>query len=320
MDQTLVTVENVSVDFAVRGAFGRKKRVHAVSGVSLSIPRGKTFGLVGESGCGKTTLANAMLGLVPVSSGAVRFEGRAITGVPAAEKRLIRRDMQMIFQDPFSSLNPRFDVLQIVSEPLLIRGGFTRDEMTARSLELLDLVGPPESSLHRHPSDFSGGQRQRIGIARALALNPKFLVCDEPVSALDVSVHAQIMNLLMDLQKELSITYLFISHNLAVVRDICDSVAVMYLGKVVETGRTQTIFDDPLHPYTRSLLSAVLDVDADSGKRRVVLEGDVPSPINLPSGCRFHTRCPCAGESCDTREHELLKAGEDHYVSCRHFL
>jgi len=309
MGEPLILAANLSVDFPVRGALGKKKKVHAIE-------KGKTFGLVGESGCGKTTLANLLLGLVKPDAGSILFDGKEITDISQKQLKIVRRDMQMIFQDPLSSLNPRFNIFRIISEPLFIRGGYTRKQMEARVLELLELVGLPASSLHRYPSDFSGGQRQRIGIARALALNPKFLVCDEPVSALDVSVHAQILNLLMDLQKELSITYLFISHNLAVVRDICQSVAVMYLGKVVETGNAQTIFDHPVHPYTQSLLSAVLDVDADNKRERIILQGDIPSPIDLPTGCRFHTRCPNARPECAIHSPELREIESHHRAAC----
>ena len=213
-------------------------------------------------------------------------------------------------------MNPRFDVYQLISEPMLIRGGCSREDMEKRVIELLYLVGLTEDDLHRYPSDFSGGQRQRIGIARAISLHPEFLVCDEPVSALDVSVHAQILELLMDLQEKLGITYLFISHNLAVVKDICPSVAVMFLGHIMETGDTKTIFNNPLHPYTQSLLSAVLDLDVDSTKKRIILKGEVPSPIDVPSGCPFCTRCPKAGERCRQERPKSVLAEPGHFVAC----
>lgn len=316
----LVQVEDLSVFFPVRGGapFGRKKQVKAVNHVSLCIPKGETFGLVGESGCGKSTLAGAILGMVKPTGGRIYFKDKELTALPVKELRQVRREMQMIFQDPFSSLNPRFDVYRLISEPMLIRGGYTKAEMEARVVELLGLVGLSADDLHRFPSDFSGGQRQRIGIARAISLNPEFLVCDEPVSALDVSVHAQILNLLMDLQHKLGMTYLFISHNLAVVKDICPSVAVMYLGSVMETGVTKTIFDNPLHPYTQSLLSAVLDVDVDSRKKRIILKGEIPSPIDAPAGCPFCTRCPKATDLCRKEQPKPVRAEPGHFVSCHY--
>ncbi len=316
----LVRVEDLSVYFPVRGGvpFARKKQVKAVNHVSLCVPKGETFGLVGESGCGKSTLANAIRGMVKPTGGKIYFKDQELTALPPKALRQARRDMQMIFQDPFSSLNPRFDVYRLISEPMLIRGGYTKAEMEARVVELLGLVGLSADDLHRYPSDFSGGQRQRIGIARAISLNPEFLVCDEPVSALDVSVHAQILNLLMDLQKRLGMTYLFISHNLAVVKDICPSVAVMYLGSVMETGVTKTIFRNPLHPYTQSLLSAVLDVDVDSRKQRIILKGEIPSPIDVPAGCPFCTRCPKATDRCRSEQPKPVLAEPGHFVCCHY--
>lgn len=320
VSRPLVQVEDLCVYFPVRGGapFGRKKQVKAVNHVSLCIPKGETFGLVGESGCGKSTLANAILGMVKPTGGRIYFKDKELTALPVKELRQVRREMQMIFQDPFSSLNPRFDVYRLISEPMLIRGGYAKEEMEDRVIELLGLVGLSKEDLHRFPSDFSGGQRQRIGIARAISLNPEFLVCDEPVSALDVSVHAQILNLLMDLQQKLGMTYLFISHNLAVVKDICPSVAVMYLGSVMETGVTKTIFDNPLHPYTQSLLSAVLDVDVDSHKQRMILKGEIPSPIDVPTGCPFCTRCPRATDLCRTEQPKPVLAEPGHFVSCHY--
>ena len=295
-----------------------KGTVHAVDGLNLTLEKGKTLGIVGESGCGKSTTGRVILRLLDATSGSVIFDGKDVTKATPAEMRELRKNMQMIFQDPFSSLNPRFDVFRLVSEPMLIRGGYTKAEMEQRVLELLELVGLSAEDLHRYPSDFSGGQRQRIGIARAISLHPEFLVCDEPVSALDVSVHAQILNLLADLQQKLGMTYLFISHNLAVVKDICPSVAVMYLGCVMETGVTRTIFDNPLHPYTQSLLSAVLDVDVDSKRERVILKGEIPSPIDVPSGCPFCTRCPKAGPLCAEKQPEPVLAEPGHFVSCHY--
>jgi len=316
--EPLIQVKDVSVYFPVRGGtpFGKKKQVKAVDHVSLCIPKGETFGLVGESGCGKSTLANAILGMVKPTGGQIFFGDVELTALSPKELRLARREMQMIFQDPFSSLNPRFDVYRLISEPMLIRGGYTKAEMEERVVELLELVGLSKDDLYRYPTDFSGGQRQRIGIARAISLNPEFLVCDEPVSALDVSIHAQILDLLMDLQEKLGMTYLFISHNLAVVKDICPSVAVMFLGNIMETGDTKTIFNNPLHPYTQSLLSAVLDLDVDSTKQRIILKGEVPSPIDVPPGCPFCTRCPRAKDQCRQAKPELQLAEPGHFVAC----
>ncbi len=316
----LVKVENLKVHFPVKGGmpFAAKKYVKAVNGVSLQIMPGETFGLVGESGCGKSTLGNAILGMQKPTEGKIYFKGQDLNALPPREFKELRRGMQMIFQDPFSSLNPRFDVYHIIAEPMQIRGGMTEAQMRARVSELLHLVGLSDEDMPRYPSDFSGGQRQRIGIARAIALNPEFLVCDEPVSALDVSVHAQILNLLMDLQKELGITYLFISHNLAVVKDVCSHVAVMYLGSIMEVGETMDVFRRALHPYTRSLLSAVLTVDVDNAPQRIILEGDIPSPIHTPPGCPFSTRCPYAREECRQQKPELKEMEDGHFVAC-HF-
>lgn len=315
--EPIIVMENVSVEFPVKGAFAfQTKRIQAVTDISLSIHSGETFGIVGESGCGKSTLANAMIGMVKPTAGKVIFKGKDLFNLKRTEFKEVRRDMQMIFQDPFSSLNPRFNVYQIISEPMLIRGKSTPDEMKARVIELLKLVGLSEQDLYRHPSDFSGGQRQRIGIARAIILSPDFLVCDEPVSALDVSVHAQILNLLMELQDQLKMTYVFISHNLAVVKNLCDRMVVMYLGKVMESGSTGTLYANPLHPYTNALLSAVLDVDIDNPKERVILQGDIPSSIDPPKGCRFYQRCPFAMKGCQSIPAPLLEVEPDHYVAC----
>lgn len=313
----IVETQNLSVHFPVRGSFPfKKKYVKAVSNVSLKIRRGETYGLVGESGCGKSTFANALLGMIKPTDGKVIFDGKDINSLNKKEFKETRRNMQMIFQDPYSSLNPRFDLLEIIGEPMVIRGGFSKEEIEERVVELLELVGLSREDLHRYPSDFSGGQRQRIGIARAIILNPSFLVCDEPVSALDVSVHAQILNLLDRLQKQRNMTYLFISHNLAVVKSICDHMAVMYLGKVMECGSTQTIYENTLHPYTKALLSAVLDIDVDNKRERIVLQGDIPSPINPPSGCRFCKRCPNAMPICSQKEPELFEIEPDHMIAC----
>ncbi len=316
----IVDMRHVSVDFPVKGAlpFIRKGCIQAVSDVSLTIHRGETFGIVGESGCGKSTLANAMIGMVKPTAGEVVFDGKNLYELSRDDFKATRRDMQMIFQDPFSSLNPRFNVYQIISEPMFIRGQDSEATMKARVIELLELVGLSKDDLYRYPSDFSGGQRQRLGIARAIILNPTFLVCDEPVSALDVSVHAQILNLLTDIQKKLKLTYVFISHNLAVVKSICDRMIVMYLGKIMEAGNVKTIFDNPLHPYTHALLSAVLDTDQTKQREQVILKGDIPSPIDPPKGCRFYQRCPKAMEGCKTIPAPEITVEEDHVVACHY--
>ena len=313
----IIKAENLSVHFPVKGGnpFNRKY-VKAVSDVSLEVRRGETFGLVGESGCGKSTFANALLGILKPTDGKVIFEGQDLNALSGKEFKELRRNMQMIFQDPYSSLNPRFDLLEIIGEPMVIRGGYTPQEIEDRVVEMLELVGLSRADLHRYPSDFSGGQRQRIGIARAIILNPSFLVCDEPVSALDVSVHAQILNLLNDIQKKSGVTYLFISHNLAVVKSICDHMAVMYLGKVMECGDTKKIYENTLHPYTKALLSAVLDIDVDNPRERVILQGDIPSPIDPPAGCRFCQRCPNATELCFTAAPNLVEIEPDHMIAC----
>ncbi len=317
-DQTILEMRNVSVNFPVKGGlpFIKKGVIQAVSDVSLTIKRGETFGIVGESGCGKTTLANAMIGMVKPTSGEVYFNGENLYQLRRDAFKKIRRDMQMIFQDPFSSLNPRFNVYQIISEPMFIRGQDDEETMVQRVIELLELVGLSKDDLTRYPSDFSGGQRQRLGIARSIILNPDFLVCDEPVSALDVSVHAQILNLLTKIQKQMKLSYVFISHNLAVVKNVCDSMIVMYLGKVMESGNSETVFKNPLHPYTHALLEAVLDTSIKEDREQVILKGDIPSPINPPKGCRFWQRCPRAMEGCKTIPPENIEVESDHFVAC----
>ena len=318
--QPIIKMQNVSVDFPVKGAlpFIRKGYIQAVSDVSLTVNRGETFGIVGESGCGKSTLANAMIGMVKPTAGEVYFEDKNLYELKRDAFKETRRSMQMIFQDPFSSLNPRFNVYQIISEPMFIRGQDSEEAMKARVIELLELVGLSKDDLYRYPSDFSGGQRQRLGIARAIILNPTFLVCDEPVSALDVSVHAQILNLLTNIQKKLKLTYVFISHNLAVVKSICDQMIVMYLGKIMEAGHVKTLFKNPLHPYTHALLSAVLDTDQSKTRENVILKGDIPSPIDPPKGCRFYQRCPKAMEGCKTVAAPEITVEPDHVVACHY--
>jgi oligopeptide/dipeptide ABC transporter ATP-binding protein len=292
--------------------------VKALDDVSLSIDRGETLGLVGESGCGKTTFGRAILRLEEPTSGEVYFEGRNILGYSAAQIRLLRRRMQIIFQDPFSSLNPRKTIAQIVGQPLRIHGVTRRAEREARVARLLEVVGLRPEHLRRYPHQFSGGQRQRIGVARALALNPDLIVCDEAVSALDVSIQAQVINLLMDLQAEFKLTYLFISHDLSVVEHVSDRVAVMYLGKLVELAPSPALYQHPFHPYTQALLSALPLPDPRLKRRHAILRGDVPSPIDPPPGCRFHTRCPHVQDVCRRQEPLLREITPRHTAAC-HF-
>ena len=315
----LIETSGLSVHFPLKREwpFAPRRCLEAVTDASVRILRGEMFGLVGESGCGKSTLANATLGLERPTAGRVIFDGSDLSRLSAAEMRAQRGRMQKIFQDPASSLNPRFNVFELVAEPMVIREGETKQRQRERVAEMLRAVGLGEGDMDRYPSDFSGGQQQRIAIARSLILEPEYLVCDEPVSALDVSVHAQILNLLLQMQRQRGITCLFISHNLAVVKRICDRLAIMYLGKVVEYGSAERIFARPMHPYTRALISAVLDVDVDGQKATVVLKGDVSSPIDPPPGCRFCKRCPEAVPACEVEQTPLVEIEVDHFVACR---
>ena len=322
----LLEAENLSKHFTLGGRFspGGPQMLRAVDGVSLAVRRGETLGLVGESGCGKSTLGRCLVRLYDVSGGTVRFEGRDITRLDDGALRPLRPRMQMVFQDPSASLNPRRRVADLVAEPLRVHPGpggkaRGRGEVRDRLHDLMDLVGLSPEHLDRYPHEFSGGQRQRIGIARALALEPSLIVADESVSALDVSVQAQIINLFMDLQDRLGITYLFIAHDLSVVRQISTRTAVMYLGSVVETGDTETLFRRPAHPYTEALLSAVPVAHAgEARRRRIVLKGDVPSPLRPPPGCRFHTRCPKAEARCRSEPPQLRDVGDGRVAAC-HF-
>ena len=311
--KNLLRVRNLVKHFPVENS---DDVVRAVDGVSFDIISGETLGLVGESGCGKSTVGRCVLRLYEPTSGEVFFEGEDIVSLPKNKLQPLREEMQIIFQDPYASLNPRLSVLSIVSEPLLIHKIGNKSERRERVADLLKKVGLDADYMFRYPHEFSGGQRQRIGIARALALNPKFIVADEPVSALDVSVQAQVVNLLQDLQNELGLTYLFISHGLAVVEHISNRVAVMYLGKIVEIAEGRELYDSPLHPYTQALLSAIPVPNPKMKRKRIVLEGDVPTPINPPSGCRFRTRCPFAIEDCAKIEPELREISAGHFSAC----
>jgi oligopeptide transport system ATP-binding protein len=314
----LLEVEGLKKYFPIRGGvFGRVKgQVKAVDDVTFHVDDGETLGMVGESGCGKTTVGRALLRLIEPTAGAVRFEGKDVIGLSGEDLRKIRRRMQIIFQDPYSSLNPRMTVEGIVGEALTVHGIARGQERRRRVEQLLVKVGLSARHIGRYPHEFSGGQRQRIGIARALALEPKFIVCDEAVSALDVSIQAQILNLLMDLQQELGLSYLFIAHDLSVVEHISNRVAVMYLGKVAEVAPAGTIYEHPLHPYTRALLSAIPIPDPLNKRARIKLEGDVPSPVNPPPGCNFHTRCPFAEPRCSQSIPPLQDVGGGHTVAC----
>ena len=314
----LVEVRNLVKHFPITGGVFLRQiaSVKAVDGVSLDITSGETLGLVGESGCGKSTLGRLILRLEEPTSGEVLFCGESILGYGREKMRALRQQMQIIFQDPFSSLNPRKNVSHIVGEPLLVHGMTSRQERNSRVLELLNVVGLKREQMRRYPHQFSGGQRQRIGVARALALNPKLIICDEAVSALDVSIQAQVINLLQDLQEEFGLTYLFISHDLSVVEHISDRVAVMYLGKIVELADSVSLYKTPLHPYTQALLSAAPIPNPRRKSKRTVLPGDVPSPIDPPTGCRFHTRCSSAMELCSNDEPKLKEMSRGHWVAC----
>ncbi len=312
----LIRVENLKQHFNIKSGFFTKKTLKAVDGVNFTINRGETLGLVGESGCGKTTVGRSILRLYTPTDGKVFFDGVEVTDKNIKE---YRKKMQVVFQDPYSSLNPRMTVADIIGEPLDVQKLYkNKAERRDKILQLMSIVGLSEEHSHRYAHEFSGGQRQRIGIARALAVNPEFIVCDEPVSALDVSIQAQVVNMFEDIQKELGIAYLFIAHDLLVVRHISNRIAVMYLGRIVEIGDADEVCDNPIHPYTTSLLSAVPipDPNMERSRQRIVLEGDVPSPLNMPTGCAFRTRCAYATEQCAKECPALTDRGDGHMVAC----
>jgi len=313
----LLEVKNLTKWFNVgKGLFSKPKYVKAVDGVSFSLEKGKTIGIVGESGCGKSTLARLIMQLIPLDSGQMIFRENEITGVTGKELKDIRKNMQMIFQDSYASLNPRMRVGNIIAEPLIIHGEGLAHDRRKRVEQVLDIVGLSKTSFYKFPHEFSGGQRQRIDIARALVFNPDIVICDEAVSALDVSVQSQILNLLKDLQAQLDLSYVFISHDLSVIRHISDTIMVMYLGKTVETADKHDLFSEPLHPYTQALLSAAPRPDPEAVSCQIILSGEVPSPMNPPSGCHFHPRCPLAEDACKTQTQQLKEVTPGRFVAC----
>lgn len=314
----LLSVEHLKTYFDVtKGIFSKRQIVKAVDDVSFSVGEGETFGLVGESGCGKSTLGRTLVKIYPATSGRILYKGKDIANLHGEEEKAFRKEVQMIFQDPYASLNPRMTVGEIIKEPMEIHGILnSAKEREERAAELLKTVGLKPDHIRRYPHEFSGGQRQRISIARTLALNPKFIICDEPISALDVSIQAQIINLLKELQEQYKFTYLFISHDLSVVEHISDTVGVMYLGNLVEYGATEDIFKNPLHPYTKALFSAIPVPDPTAKMNRIVLEGSIPSPANPPAGCKFHTRCAQCMEQCKTEVPEQREIEPGHFVVC----
>lgn len=318
MEMMLLDVKNLFKSFPLKKTrlFQEQHYLHAVNGVSFSLKKGETLGLVGESGCGKTTTGRAVLRLIEPTSGVINFEGQNVAGFKEKQLKRFRRNAQMIFQDPFASLNPRMTIGDIVAEPLFVHGMGTKNERTDKVAEVLNKVGLEPAYMQRFPHEFSGGQRQRIGIARVLTLNPKLIIADEPVSALDVSIQAQIINLLVRLQEEFNMSYLVVSHDLAVVEHISDRVAIMYLGKIVEIAPSRSIYANPRHPYTQALLTAIPIPDPKSEMHRTILQGDLPNPADPPSGCTFRTRCPLVQNVCSEKIPEMVKIGQAHYAAC----
>ncbi|MGL5981749.1 MAG: ABC transporter ATP-binding protein [Cetobacterium sp.] len=321
MENNLLEINGLCKYFNIKNSIFEKNRktLKAVDGVSLEIRKGETLGLVGESGCGKTSLGRTIVKLYEPTSGDIVYDGKNITDLNFQEMKSYRRKIQMIFQDPYASLNPRQTIGDIVKEPMEIHNLYSsKEEREKKTLEILELVGLNSSHLSRYPHEFSGGQRQRVGIARALACDPEFIVCDEPISALDVSIQAQIINTLEELQEKLGLTYLFIAHDLSMVKHISDRVGIMYLGKLVEISTSDSIYDTPLHPYTEALLSAIPipDPDISLNKKRIILEGDIPTPINPSPGCRFKTRCPKVSQKCHDSEPQLIEVKDNHKVAC----
>ncbi len=321
MENNILEVKNLKKYFDITGGVLSKKvgSVKAVDDVSFSVKEGEVLGIVGESGCGKSTTGRSILRLIEPTEGKVYFNGTDITSLKAEEMRKLRKDMQIVFQDPYASLNPRHTVEKIIEEPMIVHGMGNKKERRERVRYLLETVGLSSYHASRYPHQFSGGQRQRIGIARALAVNPKIIIADEPVSALDVSIQSQILNLMQDLQKEFNLTYIFIAHDLSVVKHISDRVGVMYLGRLVELAPKDELYENPKHPYTEALLSAVPIVDPDYKKERILLEGDLPSPSNPPSGCAFHTRCPSCMEICKKERPAFQELTDGHFVACHLF-
>jgi len=318
MTESILQVKNLKKYFPIGGGFLEKKvqLVKALDGVSFSVDEGETFGVVGESGCGKSTLGRVILHLLEPTEGNIIFQGQDISTLSKHELRSLRREMQIIFQDPYASLNSRHKVSYIIREPLIINKIGSNEEQEKKVYDLMDVVGLNTSHASKYPHEFSGGQRQRIGVARALSLNPKLVICDEPVSALDVSIQSQVLNLLKELQTDFNLTYIFISHDLSVVRYISDNVAVMYLGKFMELAKKEELYQNPLHPYTQALLSAIPIPKVNVKRKQIILEGDVPSPTNPPIGCRFNTRCPIVENICIEKEPEFREISPKHFIAC----